>query len=151
MKFALLAIVSILAIVLSVVYAERKHSHGMPAKRAMKVNIATFLVLVLIVIACAVPAFAANNTATAAAATTTTAAAATTKDNSKSMGFIAAAVVTSLAGLGGGIAIAASAPAAIGATSEDPKVFGKALIFVALGEAIALYGVIISILILNKI
>ena len=28
-------------------------------------------------------------------------------------------------------------PAAIGATSEDPKVFGKALIFVALGEGIA--------------
>ena len=48
------------------------------------------------------------------------------------------------------IAIAAAAPAAIGATSEDPKVFGKALIFVALGEAIALYGVIISILILQN-
>ena len=31
------------------------------------------------------------------------------------------------------------------------KAFGKALIFVALGESIALYGVVISILILNKI
>ncbi|MFQ9439938.1 MAG: ATP synthase subunit C [Acutalibacteraceae bacterium] len=41
--------------------------------------------------------------------------------------------------------------AAIGATSEDPKVFGKALIFVALGEGIALYGLLISILILNKV
>ena len=45
----------------------------------------------------------------------------------------------------------AAAPAAIGATSEDPKVFGKALIFVALGEGIALYGLLISILILNKV
>ena len=48
-------------------------------------------------------------------------------------------------------AVAAAAPAAIGATSEDPKVFGKALIFVALGEGIALYGLLISILILNKV
>ena len=46
---------------------------------------------------------------------------------------------------------AAGAPAAIAATSEDAKAFGKALIFVALGESIALYGVVISILILNKI
>ena len=67
------------------------------------------------------------------------------------MGLLAAAIVTSLAGIGGGIAVAAGAPAAIAATSEDPKSFGKSLIFVALGESIALYGVIISILILNKV
>ena len=41
--------------------------------------------------------------------------------------------------------------AAIAAASEDPKSFGKSLIFVALGESIALYGVVISILILNKL
>ena len=34
---------------------------------------------------------------------------------------------------------------------EDPKAFGKALIFVALGESIALYGLVIAIMILNKI
>ena len=62
-----------------------------------------------------------------------------------------AALVTSLSGVGGGIAVAAAAPAAIGATAEDPKSFGKSLIFVALGEGIALYGLLISILILNKI
>ena len=48
-------------------------------------------------------------------------------------------------------AVAAGAPAAIAATSENPKAFGKSIIFVALGESIALYGVVISILILNKI
>ena len=41
--------------------------------------------------------------------------------------------------------------AAIGAFSEDPKAFGKALIFVALGEGVALYGLLISILIINKL
>ena len=44
-----------------------------------------------------------------------------------------------------------AAPAAIGATSEDPKVFGKALIFVALGEGVALYGLLVSILIISKV
>ena len=67
------------------------------------------------------------------------------------MGLIAAAVVTSIAGIGGGIAIAAAAPAAIAATSEDPKAFGKSLIFVALGESIVLFGFVVSILILNKV
>lgn len=70
---------------------------------------------------------------------------------SKGMGLLAAAIVTSLAGIGGGIAVAAGAPAAIAATSENPRSFGKSIIFVALGESIALYGVVISILILNKI
>ena len=51
-----------------------------------------------------------------------------------------------LAGIGGGIAVAAGAPAAIGATAEDPKTFGKSIIFVALGEGFGLYGLLISIL-----
>ena len=71
--------------------------------------------------------------------------------NSKGLGLLAAALVTAISGIGGGIAVAAGAPAAIAATSEDPKSFGKSLIFVALGESIALYGVVISILILNKV
>ena len=49
------------------------------------------------------------------------------------------------------INVAAGAPAAISATAENPKSFGKSIIFVALGESIALYGVVISILILNKV
>ena len=67
------------------------------------------------------------------------------------LGYLAAALVTGLSCIGGGVAVAAAAPAAIGATSEDPKAFGKSLIFVALGEGIALYGLLISILILNKV
>ena len=70
---------------------------------------------------------------------------------SKGMGLLAAGLVTGLAGIGGGIAVAAGAPAAIAATSEDPKSFGKSIIFVALGESIALYGVVIAILILQKV
>lgn len=66
------------------------------------------------------------------------------------LGLIAAGLCTGLAGIGGGLALASGVPAAIGAVSEDPKAFGKALIFVALGETIALYGVVISVLIIQK-
>jgi V/A-type H+-transporting ATPase subunit K len=67
------------------------------------------------------------------------------------MGYLAAALVTGIACVGAGIAVAAAAPAAIGAVSEDSKAFGKAMIFVVLGEGIAIYGLLISILILNKL
>ena len=67
------------------------------------------------------------------------------------LGLIAAALAIGLAGIGGGLAVAAGAPAAIGATAENPEVFGKAIIFVVLGEAIALYGFVISFLIINKV
>lgn len=67
------------------------------------------------------------------------------------MAYLGAALSTGLAGIGGGIAVGGGAPAAIGALTEDPKSFGKSLIFVALGEGIALYGMLISILILNKV
>ena len=62
-----------------------------------------------------------------------------------------AAVASSSAGLGYIAAPLVTGPAAIGAVSEDPKVFAKALIFVVLGEGIAIYGLLISILILNNI
>ena len=67
------------------------------------------------------------------------------------LGFIAAALATGCSALGAGIAVAAAAPAAIGAFSENDNNFGKALIFVALGEGVAIYGLLISILIINAL
>ena len=64
---------------------------------------------------------------------------------------LAAALVTGLATIGAGIAVAAAAPAAIGACSEDPKSFGKSLILLALGEGIPIYGILVSFMILNKL
>lgn len=71
--------------------------------------------------------------------------------NAQGMGFISAALATGMSALGAGIAVAAAAPAAIGAFSENEKNFGKSLIFVALGEGVAIYGLLISILIINKL
>lgn len=66
-------------------------------------------------------------------------------------GFIAAALATGLSSLGAGIAVASVGSAAVGAIAEKPEVFGRTLIFVGLAEGIAIYGLIISILILNQI
>lgn len=61
---------------------------------------------------------------------------------------LAAALSTGLACIGAGIAVASSGAAAIGATAEKPESFGRALIFVGLSEGIAIYGLIISFLVL---
>ena len=67
------------------------------------------------------------------------------------LGYLGAALVTGISGLGSGIAVASSASAALGAQSEDGSLFGKSIIFVAMAEGIALYGLIISFMILGKL
>ncbi len=76
----------------------------------------------------------------------TTAVAAASTDGWK---YMAAALSTGLSCIGGGIAVASAASAALGAISEDSTIMGKALIFVALAEGIALYGLIVSFTILG--
>ena len=67
------------------------------------------------------------------------------------LGYLGAALVTGLSGIGSGIAVASSASAALGAISEDGSLFGKSMIFVAMAEGIALYGLISSFMILGKL
>jgi len=67
------------------------------------------------------------------------------------MGYLAAALSTGLACIGGGIAVSAAASAALGAISEDGSILGKSLIFVGLAEGVCLYGLIISFMILGKL
>ncbi|MGB5540729.1 MAG: ATP synthase subunit C, partial [Gammaproteobacteria bacterium] len=68
-----------------------------------------------------------------------------------SWGFVAAALATCLSSLGAGIAVAGVGSAALGAIAEKPDMLGRALIIVGLAEGIAIYGLIISILILNRV
>ena len=68
-----------------------------------------------------------------------------------SFGLLAAALSTALAALGAGFAVARVGTAAIGALAEKPELFGRLLIFVGLAEGIAIYGLIVSILILNRL
>lgn len=121
--------------------------------RKIKMALIVFTVMTMLMAVFCIGAFATGEQAAAAETTQeqTQQNAVSGEGFSKGMGLLAAAIVTSLAGIGGGIAVAAGAPAAIAATAENPKSFGKSIIFVALGESIALYGVVISILILNKV
>ena len=63
------------------------------------------------------------------------------------LGYIAAALVTGLSCIG----VASAASAALGAISEDQSILGKSLIFVGLAEGVALYGLIISFMIIGKL
>lgn len=67
------------------------------------------------------------------------------------MGLIAAALALGLAALSAGIAFASAIPAAIAAMSENEKTFGKSMVFAIIAETIAIYGLLVSILILNKL
>ena len=67
------------------------------------------------------------------------------------MGFIAAAVSTGLACLGAGLAVASVGSAALGLVGEKPEMLGTTLIYLGLSEGIAIYGVIVSLLILGRI
>ena len=67
------------------------------------------------------------------------------------MAFLGAALSTGLGSIGAGIATGSAASAALGALSENDSIMGKALIFVALAEGIAIYGLIISFMILNHV
>ncbi len=107
-------------------------------KRAVITNIASFIGVMAVMTAIPMTgAFAAAGDA-----------AAVTDGFTEGMKYLAAALSTGMATIGTGIAVGSAAPAAIGAVSENDKAFTKALIFVALGEGVAIYGLLISILIL---
>ncbi len=111
------------------------------AKKSLGMHIAGFflaVVLCLMLNVVGTPTYAAETTSI-------------TGTLAQGLGFIAAALTTGMSCLGAGIAVAAAAPAAIGAFSENDNNFGKSLIFVALGEGIAIYGLLISVLIINKL
>ena len=82
---------------------------------------------------------------TASAATASTTAQSASSDGLR---YIGAALSTGIASIGAGFGVGGAAPAAIGACSENPKSFVKAMIFVVLGEGLAIYGLVISFLIL---
>lgn len=67
------------------------------------------------------------------------------------LGLLAAALSTGMATIGTGYAVGVVGSSALGAASEDDSILGKTLIFVGLAEGIAIYGLIISIMILGKI
>jgi len=63
---------------------------------------------------------------------------------------LAAGIATGLGSIGAGMAVSGTGAAAIGAIAEKPEAFGRSLIFVGMAEGIAIYGLIISFMVLNR-
>lgn len=143
------------ALVYSVIMGMKHMKKTGSGKKALKRQLLTLLTCLVLCFTFTAMVSAAETGDAAAAETSTTAAETENSDNgagiATGLGFIGAALSIGLAGIGGGLALSAGAPAAIGAVAEDPKSFGKAIIFVALGEAVAIYGLIIAFLIVLKL
>ena len=136
-------LIPFLAVFLAVYAALRSIKRTGSPKKAMTKHVITLLFSFVFLFAFSMIA--------SAATTDTGSAISAGAGNAYGMGLLGAGLAIGLCGIGAGIALAGSAPAAIGAMTEDPKTFGKSLIFVALGEAVALYGFIIAFMILNKL
>lgn len=65
--------------------------------------------------------------------------------------FLGASLATGMACIGAGIAVAVVGAAALGVVGEKPELLGSTLIYLGLAEGIAIYGVIVSLLILGKV
>lgn len=140
MKFILM--INVLVIICTIgagTYIYNLESVDNKFKNSTKYSIGVFAALMLLAVALLVPdiVHAAKETSTSS--------------DGNGLGFIAAALSTGLATLGAGYAVGAVGSSALGAVSENPKILGKTLIFVGLAEGIAIYGLIISILILGRL
>ncbi len=145
MLLYVLPLFALAMIIIPLVIAIRKAHAGVEfnRRRSILLNCGMFIgTMILMTVFMPVLASAEGAEAAAAAA----AGGASVGDGMK---YLAAALPTGLATIGTGIAVGNAASAAIGAVSEDEKTFSKALIFVALGEGVAIYGLLVSILILN--
>ena len=139
MKIVLFILGSVLVFLPLVTIAVRRLT-GASARQALMGNIAMFCGVFLITAVCGFGG--------AVSAAAPEAAAAVTDGLAEGLKYIAAALAVGLSGIGGGIAVASSASAALGAISENDSVFGKSLIFVGLAEGVALYGLIIALVLL---
>ncbi len=102
-------------------------------------------------IACAAPAFAATILWAASAFAAEDGAAASIDPSVLRWAFAAAASATAVSSVAAAFAVARVGSAAMGAMAEKPELFGRALVLVGLAEGIAIYGLIVSILILNRL
>lgn len=135
-----IALVLVISTIAVGIYAVKSQMDGSRVKTFLGVNVSTFF---LLLIGATIVLFSGSS----AMAESTAAAATASADG---MRYLGAALSTGLAAIGAGIAVAISASAAIGAISENEKLLGKTIIFVGLAEGIAIYGLIISIMLLGQ-
>lgn len=67
------------------------------------------------------------------------------------LAIIGVGLPTGLATIGAGIAVSSVGSASLAVIAEKPELFGRTLIYLGLAEGIAIYGLVVSILLLGKI
>lgn len=75
----------------------------------------------------------------------------TTSDVDTGSAFIGAAIAVAASAIGAGIAVAYTGSAALATVSEQPDLFGRAMVVVGLAEGVAIYGLIVAVLILGNV
>lgn len=140
MKIALIVAVLMAAIALPLLLFYRGERQAPRFKKYLGANILSFVCALIL---CTVFVFSGN--ASAAEEVVSSGA-----GLSSGLAYLGAALSTGLGSIGAGVATGQAASAALGALSENDSIMGKALIFVALAEGIAIYGLIISVMILGN-
>ncbi|MFQ7349665.1 MAG: ATP synthase subunit C [Anaerococcus vaginalis] len=105
-------------------------------RKALKINLSTFIPIMVMILVLVLP----NGVKAATAGSAS--------ETASGLKYIGAALSTGLATIGTGYAVGQVGSAALGAISEDASILGRTIIFVGLAGGIAIFGVIISIMIL---
>ena len=141
LEIMLMPLFAVAMLILPVAYVLKKKNKAGGAKKAFIINICSFFAVLALAVILPTGEFVSAQTAETVS----------NAIGDAGLGYLAAALSVGLGSIGCGIAVGNAAPAAIGAVAEEPKSFSKALIFVALGEGVALYGFLISFMILNAL
>jgi V/A-type H+-transporting ATPase subunit K len=67
------------------------------------------------------------------------------------LALLGAGLPTALATIGAGLAVGSVGAASLAVIAEKPEMFGRTLIYLGLAEGIAIYGLVVTILLLGKI
>jgi len=136
--------VFVLATIGAMLLLKRRRKAGF--RMLMGINAAVMVGALALLIAAlnATPALAAVPQASTAVA------AATTTTGSGGTALIAASIAVAGSSIGAAFAVAYTGSAALAAMSERPEIFGRAMVIVGLAEGIAIYGLIISIILIGK-
>lgn len=135
---AILALACVTMTIYSGLYLMKNNQDPSKSKiiKALKINLSTFLPILVMILVLVLPNGVKAATSGNEAMTVS------------GLKYIGAALSTGLATIGTGYAVGQVGSAALGAISEDASILGRTIIFVGLAEGIAIFGVIISILIL---
>ena len=150
MTYVLIAL-PIIALAASVFFGIKAFKNGKKSRGIVVKQLLAFMAIAVVTVAVPMVASAAEGGSAAQTEHITITEDGTVARSSDGLGLIAAGMVTGISGIGGGIAVASAASAALGAISEDSSVLGKSLIFVGLAEGVCLYGLIISFMILGNL